>query len=74
MRFINVLLNILLIIYLHFLNGIMSHWQLLNNWLVNDVIKYENTIIKHYRYAQKQNIYSCIYKLLNASYCWNNVL
>ncbi len=35
------------------------------NW---SLIKYENTIIKHYRYAQEQNIYSCIYKLLTNAY------
>ncbi len=33
----------------------------MTNWLL---IKYENTIIKHYIYAQEQNIYSYIYKPL----------
>ncbi len=31
-------------------------------------LKYENTIIKHYIYAQEQNIYSCIYKMLTNAY------
>ncbi len=31
------------------------------NW---SLIKYKNTIIKHYIFAQEQNIYSCIYKML----------
>ncbi len=35
------------------------------NW---SLIKYENKIIKHYRYAQEQNIYNCIYKLLTNTY------
>ncbi len=37
------------------------------NWAL---IKYENTIIKHYIYiyAQEQNIYSCIYKMLTNAY------
>ncbi len=30
------------------------------NW---SLIKYKNTIIKHYIYAQEQNMYSCIYKI-----------
>ncbi len=34
------------------------------NWLL---IKYENTIIKYYRYAQEQNIYS-FYELLTDAY------
>ncbi len=51
----------------------MNHWQLLNNLFVNNVILNleminENTIIKHYRYAQEQNIYSYIYKLLTNAY------
>ncbi len=32
--------------------------------MLNWSLKYENTIIKHNIYAQEQNIYSCIYKLL----------
>ncbi len=31
------------------------------NW---SLIKYENIIIKRYKYAQEQNMYSCFYKLL----------
>jgi len=51
-------LNSLLIIYLHFLSNLMNHWQLLNNWFINNailhldminesLIKYEHAIIKH---------------------------
>ncbi len=35
------------------------------NW---SLIKYKNTIIKHNIYAQEQNIYSCIYKMLTNAY------
>ncbi len=53
----------------------MNHWQLLNNWFVNNIemlswslLKYENKMIKHYSYTQEQNVYSCICKLLTNDY------